>query len=100
MVCASVDMQKEVGIGDFSIPFQILWLTVIYGARITGEIGYYLLGELSSCSRTSTNTHTMVPLPTILGQQSFRLKPLFIFISKTEPFTLNAVVIPQVYICK
>jgi hypothetical protein len=40
MVCASVDMQKEVGTADFSIPFQILWLTVIYGARITDNIGY------------------------------------------------------------
>jgi hypothetical protein len=37
---ASVDMWKEVGTTDFSVPFQILWLTVIYGARITGDIGY------------------------------------------------------------
>jgi hypothetical protein len=29
---ASVDMQKEVGTADFSVPYQILWLTVIYGA--------------------------------------------------------------------
>jgi hypothetical protein len=36
----SVDMRKEVGTTDFSIPYQILWLTVIYGARITGDIGY------------------------------------------------------------
>jgi hypothetical protein len=35
---ASVDMQKEVGTADFSVLFQILWLTVIYGARITGDI--------------------------------------------------------------
>jgi hypothetical protein len=69
MVRASVDMQKEVGTADFSVPFQILWLTIIYGARITGNIGYYFLGELSSCSGTSTNTHTMVPLPTILGRR-------------------------------
>jgi hypothetical protein len=48
MVRASVDMQKEVGTTDFSVPFQILWLTVIDGARITGDIGYYFLGELSS----------------------------------------------------
>jgi hypothetical protein len=65
----SVDMQKEVGTTDFSIPYQILWLAVIYGARIVGDISYYFLGELSSCTGTSTNTHTMVPLPTILGQQ-------------------------------
>jgi hypothetical protein len=64
---ASVDMRKEVGTADFSVPFQILWLTIIYGARITGDIGYYFLGELSSCSGISTNTHTMVPLTTILG---------------------------------
>jgi hypothetical protein len=37
---ASVDMRKEVGTADFSVPFQILWLTIIYGARITGDIGY------------------------------------------------------------
>jgi hypothetical protein len=37
---ASIDMQKKVDTVDFSIPFQILWLTVIYGARITGDIGY------------------------------------------------------------
>jgi hypothetical protein len=37
---ASVDMQEEVGTTDFSVPFQILWLTVIYGARITRNIGY------------------------------------------------------------
>jgi hypothetical protein len=36
----SVDMQEEVGIAEFSVPFQILKLTVIYGARITGDIGY------------------------------------------------------------
>jgi hypothetical protein len=64
---ASVDMQEEVGTADFSIPYQILWLTIICGARITGDIGYYFLGEISSCSGTFTNTHTMVPLPTILG---------------------------------
>jgi hypothetical protein len=69
MVRTSGYMQKEVGTADFSFPFQILWLTVIYDARITGDIGYYFLGELSSCSGTSTNTHTMVPLPTILGRQ-------------------------------
>jgi hypothetical protein len=69
MVRTSVDIQKEVGTADFSIPYQILWLTVIYGTRITGDIGYYFLGELSSCSGTSTNTHTMVTLPTILGRQ-------------------------------
>jgi hypothetical protein len=67
MVRASIDMQKEVRTTDFSVPFQILWLTVIYVARITSDIGYYFLGELSSCGGTSTNTHTMVPLPTILG---------------------------------
>jgi hypothetical protein len=36
----SVNRQKEVGTADFSVPFQILWLTTIYGARITGDIGY------------------------------------------------------------
>jgi hypothetical protein len=36
----SVDMQKEIGRANFSVPFQILWLTIIYGARITGNIGY------------------------------------------------------------
>jgi hypothetical protein len=40
MVRTSVDMQKEVGIADFPVPFQILWLTVAYGARITDDIGY------------------------------------------------------------
>jgi hypothetical protein len=37
---ASIDMQEEVGTADFSVPFQILWLTVIYDARITGNICY------------------------------------------------------------
>jgi hypothetical protein len=37
---AFVDMQKEVGTTDFSVPYQILWLTVIYGAKITSDIGY------------------------------------------------------------
>jgi hypothetical protein len=37
---ASVDMQEEKDTADFSVPFQILWLTIIYGARITGDIGY------------------------------------------------------------
>jgi hypothetical protein len=37
---ASVDMREEVGTSDFSIPYQISWLTVIYGAIITGDIGY------------------------------------------------------------
>jgi hypothetical protein len=55
MVRTSVDMQKEVGTTNFSVPFRILWLTVIYGARITDDIGYYFLGELSNCSGTSTN---------------------------------------------
>jgi hypothetical protein len=36
----SVDMQEEDGIADLSIPLQILWLTVIYGARITSDIYY------------------------------------------------------------
>jgi hypothetical protein len=40
MVRAIVDMQKEVGTADLSVPFQILWLTVIYGARIIDDIGY------------------------------------------------------------
>jgi hypothetical protein len=36
----SIDMRKEVGTTNFSVPYQILWLTVIYGARITGDICY------------------------------------------------------------
>jgi hypothetical protein len=40
MVGASVDMREEVGTTNFSAPFQILWLTVIYDARITGDMGY------------------------------------------------------------
>jgi hypothetical protein len=35
---ASIDMRKEVGTANFSVLFQILWLIVIYGARITGDI--------------------------------------------------------------
>jgi hypothetical protein len=37
---ASIDMRKEVGTTDFSVPFQILLLTIIYGTRITGDISY------------------------------------------------------------
>jgi hypothetical protein len=37
---ASVDMQERKDTADPSIPFQILWLTVFYGTRITGDIGY------------------------------------------------------------
>jgi hypothetical protein len=37
---ASIDMRKEVGTTDFSVPFQILGLTIIYGARITSDTGY------------------------------------------------------------
>jgi hypothetical protein len=37
---APVDMQEEKDTTDPSIPFQILWLTVFYGTRITGDIGY------------------------------------------------------------
>jgi hypothetical protein len=37
---ASVDMREEVGTADFSVPYQILWFTVIYDARITDDIGY------------------------------------------------------------
>jgi hypothetical protein len=36
----SVDMQEEVGTADSSVPFQILWLTIFYSTRITGDIGY------------------------------------------------------------
>jgi hypothetical protein len=36
----SVDMRKEADAADFSVPFQILWLTIIYGARITGDTSY------------------------------------------------------------
>jgi hypothetical protein len=36
----SVDMQEGKDIADSSVPFQILWLTVFYGTRITGDIGY------------------------------------------------------------
>jgi hypothetical protein len=38
--CTSVDMQEGKDIADPSIPFQILWLTVFYGTRIIGDIGY------------------------------------------------------------
>jgi hypothetical protein len=37
---ASVDMREGKDTADFSVPFQILWLTVVYGAGITGDIGY------------------------------------------------------------
>jgi hypothetical protein len=37
---APVDMQEEKDTTDPSIPFQILWLTIFYGTRITGDIGY------------------------------------------------------------
>jgi hypothetical protein len=37
---ASVDMREGKDTADFSVPFQILWLTIVYGARITGDIGY------------------------------------------------------------
>jgi hypothetical protein len=36
----AVDMQEGKDTADFSVPFQILWLTVVYGTRITGDIGY------------------------------------------------------------
>jgi hypothetical protein len=36
----SVDMQEGKDIADPSVPFQILWLIVFYGTRITGDIGY------------------------------------------------------------
>jgi hypothetical protein len=36
----SVGMREEKDTADFSVPFQISWLTVIYGARITGDICY------------------------------------------------------------
>jgi hypothetical protein len=37
---ASVDMQEGKDTTDSSVPFQTLWLTVFYGIRITGDIGY------------------------------------------------------------
>jgi hypothetical protein len=37
---AFVDMQEGKDTTDSSVPFQILWLTVFYGTRITGDIGY------------------------------------------------------------
>jgi hypothetical protein len=37
---ASVDMQEGKDTTDSSVPFQILWLTVFYDTRITGDIGY------------------------------------------------------------
>jgi hypothetical protein len=37
---ASVDMQEGKDTADFSAPYQILLLTVVYGARITSDIGY------------------------------------------------------------
>jgi hypothetical protein len=36
----SVDMQEGKDTSDSSVPFQILWLTVFYDTRITGDIGY------------------------------------------------------------
>jgi hypothetical protein len=36
----SVDMQEGKDTADSSVPFQILWLTVFYSTRITGDIGY------------------------------------------------------------
>jgi hypothetical protein len=37
---AFVEMQEGKDTADPSIPFQILWLTIFYGTRITGNIGY------------------------------------------------------------
>jgi hypothetical protein len=37
---ASVDMQEGKDTADSFVPFQILWLTIFYGTRITGNIGY------------------------------------------------------------
>jgi hypothetical protein len=37
---ASVDMQEGKNTADSSVPFYILWLTIFYGTRITGDIGY------------------------------------------------------------
>jgi hypothetical protein len=37
---ASIDMQEGKDTADFSVPFQILWLTLCYGTRITSDIGY------------------------------------------------------------
>jgi hypothetical protein len=37
---ASIDMQEGKETADPSVPFQILWLTVFYGTRITSDIGY------------------------------------------------------------
>jgi hypothetical protein len=36
----SIDMHEGKDTADSSIPFQTLWLTVFYGTRITGDIGY------------------------------------------------------------
>jgi hypothetical protein len=36
----SVDMHEGKDTADSSIPFQTLWLTIFYGTRITGDIGY------------------------------------------------------------
>jgi hypothetical protein len=37
---ASVDMHEGKDTADSPVPFQTLWLTVFYGTRITGDIGY------------------------------------------------------------
>jgi hypothetical protein len=36
---ASVDMQEGKDIADPSVPFQILWLNIFYGTRITRDEG-------------------------------------------------------------
>jgi hypothetical protein len=37
---ASVDMHEGKDTAESSVPFQTLWLTIFYGTRITGDIGY------------------------------------------------------------
>jgi hypothetical protein len=37
---ASIDMHEGKDTADSPVPFQTLWLTVFYGTRITGDIGY------------------------------------------------------------
>jgi hypothetical protein len=36
----SVDMHEGKDTTDSPVPFQTLWLTIFYGTRITGDIGY------------------------------------------------------------
>jgi hypothetical protein len=72
---ASVDIQEGKDTADSSVPFQTLWLTVFMAQESLATLvinpmwTFQLQWDLH-------HTLTMVPLPTILGQQPFRSKPL------------------------